>query len=186
MSLFSKIKARHKKNLKTAFKSFKKTNPLLQTKHAFDRSKTLRKTALIAGAAVGAFYAAPYALTAGKAALASGKLAAGAKFAGGTLVKKLYKPPINGMNARAAENTPTENMDLVQQLYGPDVNSGVGARQAVGVAALSTVPASCASVGGTGDDLLFVIAVATIAVVCLAPYVRRAVKACFNAPRTSR
>lgn len=156
------------------------------------RSKTARKLALVSTVAVGGYFAAPYLATAGKAAFAAGKGVGGklaSKLGGkltGSLAQKLYNPPINAMNATAAENTPSDNTDLVQQLYGPEVSDGIGVRRAVGVGVAGAAPAGCASVGGSVDEFGFLIATIALILVCAIPFIRRVARAYHHAASATR
>lgn len=136
------------------------------------RSKTARKVALAGAAVVGAVYAAPYAASIGKAALAgAGKIGGAAVAGGSSLLTKLYAPPMNGPGP-AAESEP---QDLQTQLYGAEVDPSLTADQmsntrtfrsaAPGFAAAA--PASCASTGGSVDEIGFYVVIGSYLVICL-------------------
>lgn len=137
------------------------------------RSKTARKAFLVAGAVVGSIYAAPYAAALGKSALAgAGKLGGAALSSGSSLLKSLYKPPMNGPGPQPVEESQqdAQSTDLQSQLYGAE--SSVMEAQitterplfrtsGLPMMAGAGAPAGCASTGGSVDEIGFYAMVAT-------------------------
>lgn len=174
------LKKARRKISKTAKRSFTVKGLVNNAKNLsgvglLQRSKTARKVALAGAAVVGAVYAAPYAASIGKSALAgAGKLGsaalAGGKALGGSLLQKLYAPPMNGPGP-AEEPEPA---DLATQMYGAEADpmlqdqmeNNRPLRTAAGFAGASA-PASCASVGGSIDETGFYITVAAYSLIAL-------------------
>ena len=139
------------------------------------RSKKARQVALAGAAVVGAVYAAPYAASIGKAAIAgAGKIGGAALAGGGSLIKSLYAPPMNGPGP-VEEPAP---QDLQSQLYGAEIgqeepmftqqqltNTRTLRSAAPGFAAAA--PVSCASTGGSIDEIGFYVVIGSYLVICL-------------------
>lgn len=138
------------------------------------RSKKARKVAFAGAAVVGAVYAAPYAASLGKAAIAgAGKVGGAALAGGGSLLKKLYAPPMNGPGP-AEEPAPN---DLVSQMYAAEADPMLEAqmtnqrplRNAAGFAGASA-PMSCASTGGSLDETGFYVTLVAYSLIALAAF----------------
>lgn len=141
------------------------------------RSKTARKVALAGVAVVGAVYAAPYAASIGKAALAGGSKLGGIALSGGkavgaSLLQKLYSPAINGPGPDPTEEAPST--DLASQMYGAETEPMLQnqmentrpLRTAAGFAGASA-PMSCGSFGGSIDESGFYLTVVAYSVIAI-------------------
>lgn len=131
-------------------------NPLLQTQKAFKRSKTLRKTALIAAGGAAAFFGGPYVIAAAKGigatagGAASGVVGFAKQFYGGATGAKAGQTASAGytQNDTGGGSGYVEESSPVAQAFfnsggSPDVGDG-SRRSLAGPAGLASVAGGCA------------------------------------------